>query len=91
MPENCTICDQPLGDASIRCTSCGAPTDLDQRVERGARAECPRCGDVIWSHVETCPGCGARGYPALRPRFGDKSERAPETEAAEADAENGNL
>lgn len=89
MAEICPICDTTMTTGESGCPSCGAPADVEARAERGQRAECPACGSVIWSHVETCPACRARGYPALRPRFGDKALRAPETEAAEETAEGG--
>ncbi len=46
----------------------------------GERSECAVCGAVLWSLAETCVSCHARGYPALRPRLGDKSMGAPEEE-----------
>ncbi len=76
--EQCSICETSLDESADVCATCGAPTD--DRAATGDREECPHCGSVIWSHAEKCPSCAARGYPALRPRMGDKSLLLPEDE-----------
>jgi hypothetical protein len=74
----CWICGGPIEVEAITCSSCGAPAD--DRATSGERSDCSLCGDVLWSLAETCLHCNARGYPALRPRLGDKSLGAPEEE-----------
>jgi hypothetical protein len=63
---------------AMSCRACGAPTD--DRAASGERSECALCSDVLWSLAEACVHCGSKGYPALRPRLGDKSLGAPEEE-----------
>lgn len=72
---NCSICGAGVHVELFTCDSCGAPHD--DRAASGERSECVLCGGVLWSLAETCGHCKARGYPALRPRLGDKSLRAP--------------
>lgn len=72
---NCSICGASVHVEASKCGECAAPQD--ERASSGERSECSRCGEVLWSLAETCPHCGARGYPALRPRLGDKSLGAP--------------
>jgi len=74
----CSICGADLHVSDMVCTQCGAPTD--DRAYSGERSECAICGDVLWSLAETCRHCSARGFPALRPRLGDRSIGAPEAE-----------
>ena len=75
---DCTICGADLHVDAMGCDACGAPTD--DRAASGDRSDCTLCGDALWSLAETCLHCGGRGYPALRPRLGDKSLGAPEEE-----------
>lgn len=72
---NCSICGAGVHVELFACDCCGAPQD--ERASSGERSECVLCGGVLWSLAETCGHCKARGYPALRPRLGDKSLRAP--------------
>ncbi len=72
----CSICDEQLGVEDLSCRACGAPTD--DRAVSGEASDCALCGGVLWSLAETCVHCKAKGYPALRPRLGDKSLGAPE-------------
>lgn len=71
----CSICGAALHVSDMTCTNCGAPAD--DRAASGDRSECSLCGDVLWSLAETCLHCQSRGFPALRPRLGDKSVGAP--------------
>ncbi len=79
--SSCSICDAAMeaGEAS-RCAACGAPAG--ERAATGTRMECALCGEVLWSMAETCVHCGEKGYPALRPRLGDKSLGAPDEAGA---------
>ncbi len=74
----CSICSADVHVDAMACGACGSPTD--DRAQSGERSQCTLCGGVLWSLAETCVHCGARGYPALRPRLGDKSLGAPEEE-----------
>jgi hypothetical protein len=74
----CSICGAGLRVSDMSCTNCGAPAD--DRAASGERSECTLCGDVLWSLAETCLHCHSRGFPALRPRLGDKAVGAPERE-----------
>ncbi len=74
----CSICGKYLAVEAMTCRTCGAPTD--DRATSGERSECSICSGVLWSLVETCVHCNAKGYPALRPKLGDKSRGAPEEE-----------
>lgn len=74
----CSICGEQLGVEALSCGACSAPTD--DRATSGEASECALCGGVLWSLAETCSHCKAKGYPALRPRLGDKSLGAPEEE-----------
>jgi hypothetical protein len=80
---DCFICSTDLHVDAMGCEICGAPTD--DRAASGDRSECSLCGNVLWSLAETCMHCQARGYPALRPRLGDKSLGAPEPEVGVSD------
>ena len=75
---DCSICGTDLHVDAMTCNICGAPAD--DRAISGERSECTLCGNVLWSLAETCLFCNARGFPALRPRLGDKSVAAPEHE-----------
>ena len=77
---NCSICGAYLEADAWTCPDCGAPAD--QRAASGDGSRCSLCGEVLWSLAETCVHCGSRGYPALRPRLGDKSLGAPESGAS---------
>jgi len=77
---NCSICGAKLHVEVMMCDTCGAPQD--ERASSGERSECALCGKVLWSLAETCLHCKRRGYPALRPRLGDKSLGAPEEEVS---------
>lgn len=74
----CSICGAYVDVDALTCHACGAPSD--DRAASGARSECTICGGIVWSLSEACVHCRARGYPALRPRLGDKSLGAPERE-----------
>ncbi len=75
---DCSLCGADLHVDTMSCNACGAPTD--DRAASGERSECALCSDVLWSLAEACVHCGSKGYPALRPRLGDKSLGAPEEE-----------
>jgi ribosomal protein L40E len=75
---DCSICGADLHMDAMSCNACGAPTD--DRAASGERSQCALCSDVLWSLAEACVHCGSKGYPALRPRLGDKSLGAPEEE-----------
>jgi len=72
---NCSICHTDQDDGTAKCSACGAP--LGGSAVSGQAAHCSLCGEALWSMAETCVHCGARGYPALRPRMGDRSLKAP--------------
>lgn len=74
----CYICGGFINVEAPMCPDCGAPSD--DRAMSGEPSSCAICGEVLWSLAETCRHCQGRGYPALRPRLGDKSLGAPETE-----------
>lgn len=76
MSGTCAVCDAPRAAAEGPCAACGAPAG--ERAKTGVKGTCKVCGGVLWSMTETCPGCGAKGYPALRAKFGDKSLKAPD-------------
>ena len=73
--STCTVCQAQLPEGATACSACGAPADASERG--GEKTECRVCGGMLWSKAETCIHCDARGYPALRPKMGDKSEGAP--------------
>ena len=73
----CSICGAYLEVDAWTCHACGAPAD--DRAASGDGSRCALCGDVLWSLAEKCVHCGGKGYPALRPRLGDKSLGAPES------------
>jgi hypothetical protein len=75
---DCSICGAPLGAEAASCKACGAPTD--DRADAGEKSQCALCDGLLWSLVEACVHCGGKGYPALRPRLGDKSLGAPDGE-----------
>lgn len=78
-PQRCPSCDARLPPGEQTCQECGAPLSYDPG-EGGV--VCRVCGDEIDAFAETCPSCGERGYPALRPRKGKGFEGAPEEEEA---------
>ncbi len=75
---NCSICDSYMDVDAWTCHACGAPAD--DRAASGEGSQCALCGGVLWSLSEACVHCGGKGYPALRPRLGDKSVGAPGNE-----------
>lgn len=75
---DCWICGVAIDVEAMTCSDCGAPAD--DRATSGERSECSLCTGVLWSLAETCVHCEGKGYPALRPRLGDKSLGAPEGE-----------
>ncbi len=82
--SDCSICGAGIEAGTKACAACGAPTS--DRAATGERSACPICDGTLWSMAETCVHCGAKGYPALRPRLGDKFLGAPdEEEASEGD------
>ncbi|NIR44975.1 MAG: hypothetical protein GWN53_11160 [Gammaproteobacteria bacterium] len=74
----CSICGAYIEVDARNCAGCGAPAD--DRAASGERSECALCEEILWSLAEKCVHCGGKGYPALRPRLGDKSLGAPESE-----------
>ena len=74
----CSICGNNVYVDAYTCHGCGAPAD--DRAASGEGSECNLCGGVLWSLAEACVHCEGKGYPALRPRLGDKSLGAPENE-----------
>lgn len=81
MPRHCPSCGAELEPLAVRC-KCGAtlPEAKDLRSDPDSPA-CGVCGAAMALMSETCPGCGARGYPALRPRRSGRSLGAPDEEA----------
>ena len=81
MTRRCPSCGVELAAFAVRC-SCGAtlPEARDLRSDPD-RPACGMCGAAVPLMSETCPACGARGYPALRPRRSQKSLGAPETDS----------
>jgi len=75
---DCPICGTYVHVDAMTCDACGAPAD--DRALSGERSACAVCGGVLWSLTETCVHCQAKGYPALRPKLGDKSLGPPEEE-----------
>jgi ribosomal protein L40E len=78
MTRHCRLCGRELVAFAVRC-SCGAalPEARDLRSDPD-NPTCGMCGAAISLMAETCPSCGARGYPGLRPRRSHKSLGAPE-------------
>lgn len=62
---------------AIRC-QCGheLPEARDVRSDPD-RPVCEICDRPMPIMAETCPACGATGYPALRPRRGKKWQGSP--------------
>jgi primosomal protein N' len=67
----CTVCGHELESGAGSCDMCGAP--VGSRAATGVKSACHACGTDLWSLTETCPRCGEKGYPGLRPSFGDSS------------------
>lgn len=78
MTRQCPNCGARLAALAIRC-ACGheLPEARDVRSDPDA-PRCGACGAEMGLMAATCPGCGAHGYPALRPRRGKKSLGSPE-------------
>ncbi|MHC4709352.1 MAG: double zinc ribbon domain-containing protein [Planctomycetota bacterium] len=67
----CAVCEREVESRAERCGTCGAP--VGPRAATGVKSACHACGSDLWSLSETCPRCGEKGYPGLRPSFGDRS------------------
>jgi hypothetical protein len=76
--RTCPKCGASLLSAAVRC-KCGheLPEARDLRSDPD-RPTCGICGRPMDLMVQQCAGCGADGYPALRPRRGKKSLGSPE-------------
>jgi hypothetical protein len=74
MARACPSCGKELESVAIRC-ECG--TELPEAKDVLSDPDAPTCsichGDMPLND-EACPKCGARGYPALRPRQSKKSK-----------------
>ena len=77
MTRQCPSCGRELAAFAVRC-SCGhtLPEAKDLRSDPD-HPSCGTCGAPLALMTETCHACGARGYPALRPRRSQKSLGAP--------------
>lgn len=81
MTRHCPKCDASLDALQTRCGECGHV--LPESQDRRSQPESPQCGvcsAAIALMTQTCPACGATGYPALRPRRGRKSLGSPDAE-----------
>jgi hypothetical protein len=79
MIRTCPGCRKELPAFSVRC-SCGV--ELPETRDRRSVPDQPRCnvcGNDLALMTETCPSCGADGYPALRSRKSKKSLGSEET------------
>jgi hypothetical protein len=79
MTRRCQGCGKEVPAFDVRC-SCGA--ELAEARDRRSipdRPSCNLCGAELALMIETCPACGADGYPALRSRKGKKSLGSEET------------
>jgi len=68
--RQCPSCGQQLPAFSVRCR-CGV--ELRETRDRRSipdRPSCHLCGTELALMTESCPSCGADGYPALRSRKG---------------------
>jgi hypothetical protein len=79
--RSCPECSASLPPLAIRC-ECGfaLPESRDARSDPDAPS-CGVCGEPIGLMTETCPQCGAFGYPAMRARQGRKCQRAGDADA----------
>ncbi len=77
MERYCPRCGAPLDAFAVRCR-CGEelPEARDAQSDPD-RPHCARCGGALPLLTETCPACGARGFPALRARRSPKSFGPP--------------
>jgi hypothetical protein len=83
MDRRCTACGEPLAAYATRCR-CGAETpERRDALSVPERPQCALCGQPIDLMQETCPSCGARGFPALRGRRG-RGSKGPPPEARSA-------
>lgn len=73
MGRVCPSCGKDLAAFAVRC-ECGneLPEARDLMSDPDAPA-CSICHEAMDLNAEECPSCGARGYPALRPRQSKKS------------------
>ena len=77
MDRRCPVCGAALEAFAVRCP-CGAETPESHDVLSDPdHPHCALCGATIALMAEACPGCGARGFPALRARRGKKSLGPP--------------
>lgn len=77
MDRRCAACGSPLEAYAVRCR-CGAETpEAQDALSHPESPRCALCGETIALMDEACPACGARGFPALRPRRGKKSLGPP--------------
>lgn len=73
MTRQCPSCHKELPAFTVRC-SCGAElAEVRDRRSIPDQPSCNVCGAGLALMTETCPACGADGYPALRSRKGKKS------------------
>ncbi len=81
MTRHCPSCGTELAASVVRC-KCGAvlPEAKDLRSDPDSPA-CSVCGVGMPLMAETCPACGVRGYPALRPRRSSRSLGPPDEPA----------
>lgn len=79
MSRHCPACNATLAPMDLTC-ACGAelPEARDTRSTPSA-PQCGACGAAMDLMAQTCPSCGAIGYPALRSRQGRKSKGAGES------------
>ena len=73
MGRVCPACGKKLQAVAIRC-ECGQ--ELPEARDVLSDPDDPRCsicGAGVALMAEVCPSCGAKGYPALRPRQSKKS------------------
>lgn len=78
----CPSCDARLQPGEQTCQECGAPLSYEPGE---ADVVCRVCDEEIGAFAETCPACGERGYPALRPRTGKGFRGAPAGEDGEGE------
>jgi hypothetical protein len=77
MARQCSICGTSLDAFATRCR-CGAETpEAQDALSDPERPRCRLCGTTLELMAETCPSCGARGFPALRARRGKQSLGPP--------------
>ena len=77
MHRRCAACGSPLDALATRCR-CGAETpEARDARSNPERPQCSLCGAPMELLRETCPSCGARAFPAMRPRRGRGSKGPP--------------